>query len=187
MTDPSRHTSPSPKSTDEVVDWWLGTPSWDESFEVLRARKDVLVSQEGLDVLLVRASDDERGVHAAILQAVAGGLSIDLVQAIVVDRGVAREVASKALLNNDEPVLRVVLAMNTALGASAEGAAFYLASRVAAGQTQAAVSSSRQAAEADPQASAEVADRLTVLAAETPAGLLPADGVRQVVDALKGS
>ena len=187
MTEPVAHTSPTPKSTEEVVGWWLGTPTWDESFEVLRAKKEVLVTQEGLDVLLAQAGENERGVHAAILQAVAGGLNVDLVQAIVVDRRVARDVAGKALLNNDEPVLRVVLAMNTALGASSEGAALYLAMRLAAGQTEAAVSSSRQAAEADPQASAEVADQLTVIAADSPAELLPAAGVRQVVEALTGS
>lgn len=177
---------PTPTSTEDVVRWWLGTPSWDESFQVLRARKDVLVSQEGLDEVLAQADEDERGVHAGILQAVAGGLSLDFVQAIVVDTAVAREVAHKALLNKDEPVLRVVLAMNTALGASAEGAALYLASRIVAGETQAAVSSSTVAAASDPQASAEVAERLAELASEVPEGLLPGEAVGQVVEALGG-
>lgn len=187
MADSGAHVSPTPTSTDDVVRWWLGTPSWDESFQVLKAKKAVLVSQEGLDAVLAQAGEQERGVHAAILQAVAGGFNLDLVQAIVVDGGVAREVAGKALLNGDEPVLRVVLAMNTGLGASAEGAALYLASRLATGQTDAAISSSQVAADSDPKASAEVADALATLASELPQGLLPAADVRRVSEALMGS
>jgi hypothetical protein len=175
-----------PTTTVDVVRWWLGTPSWDESFAVLRAKKELLVSQDGLDTVLEQATDDERGVHAAILQAVAGGLSLDFVQAIVVDRGVAREVAHKALLNKDEPVLRVVLAMNTQLGASAEGAALYLASRLAAGETQASISSAQVAAASDPQASLEVAHALLALGSVVPEDLLPAEDVRQVAEALAG-
>lgn len=182
----SAHTSPAPKTTEEVVRWWLGTPSWDESFAVLRAKKEVLVSQDGLDAVLRQADDDERAVHAAILQAVAGGLSLDLVQAIVMDPGVAREVASKALLNGDYPVLRVVLAMNTQLGASAQGAALYLASRLVAGETHAAVNSAQVAAASDPPASAEVAAALSALGSAMPADLLAAEDVSRVVEALVG-
>lgn len=186
MTDSGAHISPTPTSTDDVVRWWLGTPSWDESFEVLKAKKTVLVTQEGLDAVLAQAGENERGVHAAILQAVAGGFNLDLVQAIVVHGGVAREVAGKALLNGDESVLRVVLAMNTSLGASAEGAALYLASRLATGQAEAAVSSSVVAAQTDPEASAKVAERLTELQTEVPPDLLPAADVKRVVEALQG-
>lgn len=184
MDEPVVHTSPTPKSTEDVVRWWLGTASWDESFEVLRAKKAVLVTQEGLDAVLHQADEQERSVHAAILQAIAGGLNVDLVQAIVVDRRVAREVADKALLNNDEPVLRVTLAMNTRLGSSHEGVALYLLGRLACGETESVVRSAEVAAASDADGAARVAERVTELARELPDELVPREAVAELVVAL---
>lgn len=194
MTDtPESHASPDltalmagagdPADVADVVRFWLGTRTWDASFEVLQAGRGVLVSQDGLDAVLQLAGDDERSVHAAILQAVVGGLDIDFVRLLVTNRKAATEVARQALRNGHDPVLRVVLALNTPLGASAEGAALFLASRIASGEQQEALDVARAAATSDAAAAVPVADQLELLVAED---LVSREAVEPLVAVLCG-
>ncbi len=159
-----------PANVHDVVTFWVSTTTWGESFAVLAAGRDVLVTQAGLDALQQLADDDARSVHAAILQAVVGGLDPQFVQTIVMHRSAAREVASQALRNGHNPILRVVLALNTALGASDEGAAMYLAGEAAAGHIDEMRSSCQAAVDSDPDGARRVAEQLEALVAEGLAG-----------------
>lgn len=159
-----------PANVHDVVTFWVSTTTWGESFAVLAAGRDVLVTQAGLDALQQLADDDARSVHAAILQAVVGGLDPQFVQTIVTHRSAAREVASQALRNGHNPILRVVLALNTALGASDEGAAMYLAGEAAAGHIDEMRSSCQAAVDSDPDGARRVAEQLEALVAEGLAG-----------------
>lgn len=154
--------------SEAVVRDWLQTKTWTESFEVLVSHRDVLVSQDGLDALMQVATEDERSVHSAILQAVAGGFEPDFVRLLVTNRDAAREVVKQALRNGDAPVVRVVLALNVPLGISDEGAAMFLAT-----EPEDAVAISQAAARAEPEAAKRVADQLVQLAAEGLADDLP--------------
>lgn len=171
-----------PTSVDDVVRRWLGTKTWNDSFEVLAAGQEVLVSQDGLDAVMNLATPDEQSVHAAILQAVGGGLDVEFVRMVVIDRDAAREVAKQALRNGHEPVLRVVLALNSELGASDEGAALFLASLVV-GDAAEAERVCRAAATSDPQGSARVAAQIENLVGE---GLVAADDAASLIAALRG-
>lgn len=159
-----------PANVRDVVQFWLSTPTWQESFDVLAAGREVLVTQAGLDALQEFADDDAMSVHAAILQAVVGGLDLQFVQTVVTHRAAARKVSAQALRNGHNPILRVVLALNTALGASDEGAAMYLAGEAAAGHIEEMRSSCQAAVDSDPRGARRVAEQLDVLRAEGLAG-----------------
>ena len=151
----------------EVVRTWLQTTTWTESFDVLAAHREELVSQAGLDALLQVASEEARSVHSAILHAIAGGFEPDFVRLLVTNRDAAREVVHQALRNGDAPVVRVVLALNVPLGVSDEGAAMFLAT-----EPEDAVAISQAAAQAEPEAAKRVADQLEQLASQNLAGEL---------------
>lgn len=170
-----------PANVDDVVRFWLGTTTWGDSFQVLAAGRDVLVSQAGLDAVLKIADEDERSVHAAIIQAIAGGFDDEFVGLLVANREAAREIAVQALRNGHDPVVRVVLALNSPLGASDEGAALFLANAIAQGDDE-AVRLSEMAAASDAQGSQRVAAQLEALAAD---GLASGEQLQEVLAALR--
>lgn len=172
-----------PADVHDVVRFWVSTTTWEESFAVLAAGRNVLVTQAALDVLQQLADDDVRSVHAAILQAVVGGLDVPFVQTVVANRGAAREVAAQALRNGHNPILRVVLALNSQLGGSDEGAAMYLAGEAAAGHLDAMRSSCQAAVDSDPQGARRVAGQLDALVAQGLAG----DEVVPLLEVLRSS
>lgn len=167
----------------DVVRTWLDTKTWDASFDVLTAAQESLVSQDGLDAVVEIADEDDRSVHAAIIQALAGGFSMDFVKLLVTNRDAARDIARQALANGHEPVVRVVLALNTPLGASDEGAAIFLASGLRAGALDEVLASCVAAAAEAPEGSARVAAHLEALAADD---LVPQEHLADVLQVLQG-
>lgn len=170
-----------PGNVEDVVRFWLATQTWGDSFAVLAAGRDMVVSQAGLDAVMQIADEDERSVHAAIIQALAGGFDEEFVTVLVSSREAAREIAVQALRNGHDPVLRVVLALNSPLGASDEGAALFLANAVAQGDEE-AVRLSEMAADSDAEGAVRVAAQLEALAEQ---GLASGDALSEVLAALR--
>jgi NAD(P)-dependent dehydrogenase (short-subunit alcohol dehydrogenase family) len=128
------HGQGDPGDAGDVVRLWLATPTWDESFEVLRASAQVMVTQAGLDAANAQADGAERAVHASILQAVAAGFPIDAVQRLVTDGQAALDLAMQALTRRDGQTVILVLSLNPGLLQTPLGTALVMAAHLAASQ-----------------------------------------------------
>ncbi len=119
----------------DLLAQWVATPTWDESFEMLAAHRDRLLTEAVMDELQ-SAGEAVAAQHAAILRP-CGTFELDHVRRLVTDDDAARDESFDAAGRAELPLLATLLAANPA-AAQEDGLLLFAVLMSGAGQVETA-------------------------------------------------